>query len=59
MPLLVGGSSLMNIIEEQYFLANKVNISISDSNNMVDFERTVFVNILLTELKKKKEAMKK
>jgi len=57
MPLLLAGASLQNILEEQYYLASKSNIPISDSNYMVDFERTVFVNLLMKEMKQKRDNM--
>ncbi len=54
MSLILSGTSLKNILEEQYYLSSKANISILDSNNIADFEREVFVNLLTKDLKTKK-----
>jgi hypothetical protein len=40
---------LDSIYEEQYVLSRKVNISISESNEMADFERQIFVNLYFKE----------
>jgi hypothetical protein len=54
MSLILSGTSLEKILEEQYYLSSKANISISDSNNMADFEREIYVGLLTKDLKNKK-----
>lgn len=38
-----------NIIQEQYMLARRSHISITESNNMAEFERSFYVDLLITE----------
>lgn len=38
-----------SIIQEQYMLAKRSHISISESNNMAEFERSFFVDLLVKE----------
>jgi hypothetical protein len=38
-----------NIIQEQYMLARRSHISISESNNMAEFERSFYVDLLIAE----------
>lgn len=59
MRLVTSGADFQNILEQQYYLASKVGIPISDSNNMADFERLAFVNMYMKEMKKRKEALDK
>lgn len=54
MSLILSGTSLNNILEEQYYLSNKSHISVSDSNNMADFEREYFVGLLMKDLNTRK-----
>lgn len=49
--------SLRAILEEQYILARKLHITPLESNLMPDFERTVFVNMLMKEIAEEKKAM--
>lgn len=51
-------TSLQNVIEEQYILARKINISPDVSNLMPDFERTIFVNLLIKELEEEEKKLK-
>lgn len=55
MRLLLSGATLQNILEEQYFLSSKANISLFDSNGLPDWEREFMVNQLSKELKQKKD----
>lgn len=47
-----------NIVREQYHLAKKAGISISESSHMPDFEREAYVNMLIKELKEEHESLK-
>jgi hypothetical protein len=38
-----------NIIQEQYMLSRRSHISISESNNMAEFERSFYVDLLIKE----------
>lgn len=49
----------MSVLEEQFYLSKKAKISISDSNNIAEFEREIFVNMLLKDIKKEQEALEK
>jgi len=49
---------LENIIEEQYQLARKAGISITESNDMADFERDAYLNLLIRDLKKEAKQLK-
>jgi len=51
--------SFKGLIEEQYLLTRKCNISISDSNSMADFERQIFVSLAIKEIEEEKKAMSK
>lgn len=43
--------TLQSITEEQYYLSSKAGISISESNNLPDFEREAFVNMVVKDIK--------
>ena len=47
---------MRGILEQQYLLARKCNISPLDSNMLPDFEREIYVNILMKELEEKSKA---
>jgi len=49
---------LQNIIEEQYILARKINISPDVSNLMPDFERTIYISLLIKELQEEEKQIK-
>lgn len=53
--LLVSGASIPYLVECQYYMAKKANISILDSNNMPDWEREVMIGFLMRDLKKEAE----
>jgi hypothetical protein len=42
-------------LEEQYLLARKLHISPIDSNLMAGFEREIFVNMVIKEMKAEEE----
>ena len=50
---------MVNILREQYFLAKHVNISLSDSECLPDFEREAYINFVQYDIRKKKEHLKK
>jgi len=52
-------SSLQGIIEEQYILARKINISLDVSNMLPDFERTIYINLLMKELEEEQKRLNK
>ena len=49
--------SFRNIIEEQYLLARKCSIPPSESNLYADFERQIYVNLVLKEMAEEREAI--
>lgn len=49
--------SLNSIIEEQYLLAKNVNMSLHDTEELPDFERIIYVNLLLRDKRKEEEAL--
>ena len=49
--------SLKNILEEQYLLSRKCSTSPIESNMMPDFEREIFVNMIIKEVEEEKKAM--
>ena len=48
---------MSQIIEEQYILARKINISPDVSNMLPDFERTIYVNLLIKEIKEEEKRL--
>ena len=44
------------ITEEQYLLASRAHISIAESNELPDFEREAFINLVIRDLKQKADA---
>jgi len=50
--------NISNIMEEQYQLARKVNISVSESNMLPIFEMESYVDMLIKELNQEKENLK-
>jgi len=50
---------LQNIIEEQYILARKLNISPDVSNLIPEFERSIYIRLLIKELEEEEKAIKK
>lgn len=50
---------MQSVLEAQYYLANKSNIPISESNELPIFERELFVNLLMNDMKKQQEAYSK
>lgn len=52
-------TSLQNVIEEQYILARKLNISPDVSNLIPNFERSIYIRLLIKELEEEEKAIKK
>ena len=44
------------IILEQYILSKRAHISILDSNNMAEFERSFYIDILIREAQEEAES---
>jgi len=49
--------SIASIIQEQYILAKYCNISLTESENLTEFEREAYVNMHIADLKRKSESM--
>jgi hypothetical protein len=52
---LCSGNTIQSITEEQFYLASRAHISISESNELPDFEREAFVNLILRDIKQQEE----
>lgn len=50
---------MRSIMEQQYVLARKCNISPLHSDQLPDFEREIYVNILMKEMQDEKDAIGK
>ena len=50
---------LKTILEEQYLLSRKCSTSPNESNLMADFERQVYVNLIIKEVEEEKKSMDK
>jgi len=46
-------------VEEQYYLSKLANISISETNQLPDFEREIYANLLARDLKEEAERLEK
>lgn len=49
-------TSLDRIIDDQYWLSRRAHISVSESNEMAEFERLFFVSLLLRDIKEERES---
>lgn len=49
--------SLQAIVEEQYALAKKCNISLLESNLLPDFERQIHINLLMKDMEEERKAI--
>ena len=54
MRIITDDANLGVIMEQQYYLASKGGISLMDSNNIPDFERELYVGLLMKDLKNRK-----
>lgn len=50
---------LQSIIEQQYVLAKKVGMPLSDTNRMANFEMEIFVNLLMRDIEEERQSMEK
>ena len=46
-----GGISVANIVEDQYYLASKAGIPLSESALLPEFEREAFINLVAKEIR--------
>ena len=51
--------TLESVLRQQYKLSSQANINISESDDLVDFEREIYISLLIEEIKNKNEAMEK
>jgi hypothetical protein len=51
--------SFQNILEQQYVLAKKCNMSIVETNLIPDFEREIYINMLLKDIEEERKHTKK
>jgi len=47
---LVSSTSIENIIREQYLLSSRANISLTESNELPDFEREAYLSLILKDV---------
>lgn len=47
--------SIHSITEDQFYLASRMHIPISESNQMADFEREAFINLIVRDIKNSTE----
>ena len=52
---MCSGNTIQSITEEQYYLASRAHISISESNELPDFEREAFINMVIKDIKRQEE----
>jgi len=57
--LYSSGKGLHGIIEDQFYLAHQSNISVSESQNMADFEREAYVSLLIRHLEQEAKSYQK
>lgn len=50
-------TTLDKIIEEQFWLSKKCNITVTETNNMAEFERSFYVNLLIKNLSDETESI--
>ena len=51
------GTSLDNIVSEQFQLAKRSNISIIESTMMSEFEREAYVNLLVKDIRREQKSI--
>jgi len=49
---------LMDLYQTDFLLAKEHNISLTEINEMIPFERTIFIKLILNYLDKKQKAMR-
>jgi hypothetical protein len=55
MYVLCSGMSIQSITEEQFYLASRAHIPLSESNQMADFEREAFMGLVVQDIKQQTE----
>lgn len=55
--LFCGDCSIDSILREQFQLSRKANISIEVSEYLPDFEREIYMNLLISDIKQEREAL--
>jgi hypothetical protein len=53
--LFCSGLSLDVVITEQFYLSKRAGISISESNEIPEFEREAYINLLIKDIRKETE----
>lgn len=53
------GTNYTNILEEQYWLSRRSHITITETDNMAEFERDFFVRILQKDIEKETKEYQK
>lgn len=49
--------SFKSIIEEQYILARKCGMGIEETNRMADFERSIYVSLVIKEMEEQNRSI--
>lgn len=47
--------NIQSITEDQFYLASRGHISLSESNNLADFEREAFMGLVIKDIKNQTE----
>lgn len=47
--------NIQSITEDQFYLASRAHISVTESNNMADFEREAFMGLVVKDIKQQSE----
>lgn len=50
--------NLQSITEDQFYLASRMHIPVSESNQLADFEREAFINLVIRDIKQQAETEK-
>ncbi len=58
MKILLGGDTLATITYEQFQLARRANISLTESTDLPCFEFEAYLNMLLKDIKQEADAVK-
>lgn len=53
--VLCSGMNIQSITEDQFYLASRAHISVTESNNMADFEREAFMGLVVKDIKQQSE----
>ena len=56
--VLCSGMNLQSITEDQFYLASRMHIPVSESNQLADFEREAFINLVIRDIKQQSETEK-